>query len=100
MPARVAVVLGGAGLLLTACGTDPATAAQVAAEAERVLEQRTGVAADVTCPEELPPEAGAELRCVLVPDGEAVEYGVTVTVTAVDDDVLDLDVQVDDEPSG
>ncbi|RBY93817.1 hypothetical protein DQ244_00010 [Blastococcus sp. TBT05-19] len=98
---RAAAALGAAAVVaLTACGTDPATALQVAAEAERVLEERTGVPAMVSCPGELAAEAGAELRCVLTPEGEPVEYGVLVTVTAVDGDVLELDVQVDDEPTG
>jgi hypothetical protein len=97
-----AVALGGVAVLLglAGCGTDPATAAQVAAEAAEVLEARTGVPSDVSCPDELPAEVGAELRCVLTPEGDPLQYGVTVTVTAVDGNVLDLDVQVDDEPTG
>ncbi len=65
-----------------------------------MLEERTGVASEVRCPAEPAAEVGVELRCVLAPEGEGQEYGVTVRVTAVDGDVLDLDVQVDDEPTG
>ncbi|TFV53831.1 DUF4333 domain-containing protein [Blastococcus sp. TF02A-35] len=92
--------LGVAALLLTACGTDPATAAEVAAEAERVLEERTGVPSEVTCPDELPAEVGADVRCRLAPEGDTQAYGVTVTVTRVDGDALDLDVRVDEQPEG
>jgi hypothetical protein len=94
------VALAAVALALSGCGTGPAAPSQVAAEAARVLEARTGVPSDVSCPSELPAEVGAELRCVLTPEGDPQEYGVTVTVTAVDGDVLDLDVRVDDEPGG
>ncbi|MCA0145027.1 DUF4333 domain-containing protein [Blastococcus sp. LR1] len=101
MSGRAGALVGAAAVLaLAGCGTDPATSSQVATEAARVLEARTGVPSDVSCPDELPAEVGAELRCVLTPEGDPQEYGVTVTVTAVDGNVLDLDVQVDDEPTG
>ena len=96
-------VLAPAAILLvgmSACGSDALPARQVAASAEKALEQETGVRPDVTCPKELEAEVGATARCTLTAAGDPTEYGVTVTVMSIDGDTPDLQVEVDPEPSG
>ena len=99
MPRRalglVAVLVAGP----IACGTDRVPADAVAAEAATALAERAGVHSEISCPAELEVETGAELRCVLTPDGGSEQYGVTVTVTAVHGDEVDLVVQVDEAPA-
>jgi hypothetical protein len=82
---------------LTACGGTFA-ADEVATKAEEVLEQQVGARPDVSCPDDLDAEVGAETRCTASVDG--VTVGATVTVTSVDDDGAEFDVQVDEEPVG
>ncbi|WP_233515403.1 DUF4333 domain-containing protein [Marinitenerispora sediminis] len=68
----------------------------VANEVARQLEEQVGRAPDdVSCPENLPGEVGASVRCELTADGEA--YGVTVTVTEVEGTRVAFDVRVDDQ---
>ncbi|SFF92126.1 DUF4333 domain-containing protein [Blastococcus tunisiensis] len=88
-------------LPLAACsfGTaDALPADEVAEGAEDALEEQVGVRPDVSCPEDLEAEVDAETRCTLTVDGDPEEYGVTVTVTSVEDETANFDVQVDDEP--
>ncbi len=85
----------GAGL--AACG-NVVPADDVATAAEDSLEQQVGIRPDVTCPEDLEAEVGAETRCTLTVDGDPEEYGVTVTVTAVEGEEAQFDVVVDDRP--
>ena len=103
MPRRLLLALvAGATLALPACGsvvlsTDTLTAAEVATAAEDALEQEVGSRPDITCPEGLDEEEGASTRCTLTAGDDPVEYGVTVTVTAVGKSTK-IDVQVDEEP--
>ena len=86
---------------LSACSfgtTDSLPADEVADGAEDALEDQVGVRPDVTCPEDLEAEVDAETRCTLTVDGDTEEYGVTVTVTSIEDETANFDVQVDDEP--
>jgi hypothetical protein len=85
---------------LAGCGADVASAARVAQQAADALEQQVGVRPVVTCPEDVALEVGATTRCTLTAPGDTTEYGLTVTVTAVDGDEATVDVQVDDEPLG
>ena len=59
-----------------------------------------GARPDISCPDELPAEVGAEARCTLTAGGDPTEYGVTVTVTSVEGDTADFDVEVDEQPQG
>ncbi|MEU9750676.1 DUF4333 domain-containing protein [Streptomyces niveus] len=53
---------------------------------------------DVTCPEALEGKAGVTTRCTLTAaDGST--QGLTVTVSAVDGDNVDLDIKADDTPT-
>jgi hypothetical protein len=85
---------------LTACGAGSVDADDVATGAEDALEKQVGARPDVTCPEDLEAEVGAKTRCTLTAEGLDGEYGVSVTVTAVDGDDVNYDVLVDDEPTG
>jgi hypothetical protein len=82
---------------LVACGTDSMTPEQVAEGAAEALEAQAGFRPDVSCSDELANEVGAQIRCTLNVEGDDQEYGVTVTVTSVEDGT-DFEVVVDEEP--
>ena len=83
---------------LAACGSSALAADDVAEGAEAALEAEVGARPNVSCPEDLAAEVGAETRCTLSVTGDDQEYGVTVTVTSVEGDTANFDVQVDEEP--
>jgi Domain of unknown function (DUF4333) len=83
---------------LAACGADTVSAEKVAEGAADALEVPAGARPEVTCDEGLPAEVGAETRCTLTIGDDPEQYGVTATVTSVDGDTVNFDVQVDDEP--
>ena len=85
---------------LSACGSGALSAEEVATGAEDALEQEVGIRPDVTCPDDLEAEVGAEMRCTLTAEGVDGEYGVTVVITDVEGDTANFDVQVDEEPAG
>jgi hypothetical protein len=97
---RALRLLGATPLLvagLAACGPSVLSGDTVADKAADALEEQTGVRPEISCPD-LESEVGAEGRCTLVPGGDATEYGVTVTVTSIDDDRPTFEVRVDEEP--
>lgn len=51
----------------------------------------------MTCPDNLKGTEGATLRCQLTDGNQA--YGVNVTVTNVDAGAINVNIQVDDQPS-
>ncbi|WP_017538411.1 DUF4333 domain-containing protein [Nocardiopsis halophila] len=72
---------------------------EVARQAAAVLEEEVGQTPDdLTCPEDLPAEVGASIRCDLTAGGQTL--GVTITATAVEGTNVDFDVVVDEQPSG
>jgi Domain of unknown function (DUF4333) len=85
---------------LSACGTATLSADEVATGAEDALEAEVGQRPDVTCPEDLEAEVGAEMRCTLTAEGLEGEYGVTVRISEVEGETASFDVQVDDAPQG
>ncbi|WP_285758206.1 DUF4333 domain-containing protein [Nocardiopsis ansamitocini] len=101
-----AVGLGAAALLLTsACGFDFGVGGMsvdketVAAKTAEQLTETVGQAPDeVACPEDLPAEVGAEIRCELTAGGQT--YGMTVTTTSVEGNDVNFDIKVDDQPTG
>ena len=96
---RVLIAVPVLALGLTACGlTLPAD--DVASQAENALEEQVGARPDIVCPEDLEAEVGAETRCTLTAGDDPAEYGVTVTVTAVDGGEAEFDVEVDRQPQG
>jgi hypothetical protein len=83
---------------LAACGSSALSADSVADGAEKALEEQVGVRTEISCPEDLEAEVGAEGRCTLTAGGDPAEYGVTVTVTSVDGDSPTFQVEIDEEP--
>lgn len=95
---RPILVVSAALVALAGCGVDTVPAGEVADDVATLLEQQVGVRPEVACPEELPVEVGATTRCTLTAGDDPTEYGVTVTVAAVDDGEPDYEVEVDREP--
>jgi hypothetical protein len=101
VPRRLLVVL--APLLLlgpVACGSDVIRAASVADGAEQALEEQLGLRPEVSCPDDVAATVGATARCTAQPPGEATTYGVTVTVTEIEDEEAVYAVTVDDDAAG
>jgi hypothetical protein len=84
---------------LVACSADVVTAEETSDKAEDALEGQIGTRPDISCPDDLEAEVGAETRCVLTAGDDPTEYGVTVTVTSVDGDTVNFDIEVDSEPA-
>ena len=84
---------------LAACGTSPLPAEDVAEKAEDALEERIGSRPEISCPDDLEAEVGTETRCMLTAGDDPTEFGVTITVTSVEDGNVAFDVEVDQEPS-
>jgi hypothetical protein len=87
-------------LAMTGCGSDALAAADVATKAEDALQKQVGVRPDITCPDDLPAEVGAQIRCTFTTRGDPTEHGVRITVTSVDARTVRFDVAVDDRPEG
>ena len=97
---RLVLAIPALALGLAGCGAGSLSAEDVATGAEDALEEEVGQRPDVACPEDLEAEVGAETRCTLTAEGLEGEYGVTVTVTSVEGDTANFDVQVDSQPQG
>ncbi|MDQ4037586.1 MAG: DUF4333 domain-containing protein [Actinomycetota bacterium] len=89
------LVLCALGLGMIGCsGTVVVAADDVASQISDQLEAEVGQRPDsVECPEDLPGEVGATMRCELTA-GEDV-LGVTVSVTEVDGATVNFDIEVD-----
>jgi hypothetical protein len=85
---------------LTACGGGAVAAEDVATKAEDALEEQVGTRPEISCPEDLAADVGAETQCTLTAGDDPAEYGVLITVTEVEGDDVMFDVEVDDEPHG
>jgi hypothetical protein len=99
---KYAVALAVSVIALTGCSGEVSVGGNAVEQAdlEQVvsdeLEEIVGEAPDsIDCPGDLDAEVGAELRCVLTAGGDRI--GVSVTVTTVEGDNVDFDIQVDDE---
>lgn len=81
-----------AGATLAGCSSAVA-AADVEDQISGQYEKQIGTPPDdVSCPEDLPAEKGAEMTCQLTdPDGE---YDVKVTVTSVEGGTANFDIEV------
>jgi hypothetical protein len=86
------VVIGVLVLALAGCGEDAIAADDVESTAVDEFSQQFEVQS-VDCPDDLPAEVGAEITCVLV-DGAGGEFEMTATVTSVDGDRADFDLEI------
>nr|WP_275041347.1 DUF4333 domain-containing protein [Nocardiopsis lucentensis] len=78
-------------------GPSAVDAEQVAERSSEMLAEQVGQTPDdFTCPQGLPAEVSAEIRCTLMDGG--VNYGVTVTTTSVDGTNVQWNIQVDEQP--
>ena len=92
---RLVALLSVAVLSLTACGgASVVPASDVEAQAEEQFSQQFPVDA-VACDEDLPAEVDAEIVCTLESEGKTFEM--TVTVTSVDGDDVNFDLELTDE---
>lgn len=83
---------------LTACGAGSVSTDDLEEQVASMLEEQTGNTPDsVDCPDELPAEEDATVRCTY----EMLDYevGVTVTTTSVDGSEVNFSIKVDDEPT-
>jgi hypothetical protein len=85
-------------IVLAGCAAAPLSAEDVATKAEDALEERSGVRPEITCPEDLAAEVGAQVTCTLTPGDDPTEYAVQVTVTSVEDARVRFGIEVDREP--
>jgi hypothetical protein len=83
-------------LALASCGTGTVAADDVAEQAEVALEGQLGTRYEISCPDDLPAEVGATTRCTLAAD-EDTELGVDITVTEVEGDTVNFDIQVEED---
>jgi hypothetical protein len=90
------VPLAALALALAACGGGAAVeASSVETSAMEQFSQQFDVDS-VECSEDLPAEEGATMTCVLV-DGAGGSFEMTVTVTSVEDDDVQFDLELTDE---
>ncbi|HYQ76126.1 DUF4333 domain-containing protein [Cellulomonas sp.] len=93
--ACLALATAGCSVSVRATGDAGLSRSEVEARVDAVLEDRLGRAPEaIDCPEPLPAEVGAAVRCSVTVDEDAV--GATVTATAVEGRDLELDVVVDE----
>lgn len=103
-PLAAAIALAAA-LALSACGSDESApdgtllkgSALEQDIAGRLADANGGTSPTVSCPGNLPIKTGATMRCRTKTGG--AEYGVTVTVTGVEDGNAKYDITVDPQPS-
>jgi len=84
----VLLVLG-----LAACGTDAVARDDLESQAAAALEEQIGAAPEVSCPEDLPAEVGATTECVATAPGSDEEVRLEITVTSVDGDEVQFDIE-------
>ena len=85
---------------LAGCGGGTLSASTIEEGAEDALEEQVGTRPDITCPEEIPAEVGAETECTLTAGDDPTEYPVSVRVSSVEGDTANFDIEVGDAPAG
>ncbi|MBL8777148.1 MAG: DUF4333 domain-containing protein [Acidimicrobiales bacterium] len=95
-----AVALGG--LFLAGCSSENAVSqSDVETEAETQLAaQVEGATPDVSCPGDLTAEVDETMECELTIEGDDTVYPVTITVTSVDGDQANFNIEVGDPAGG
>ena len=94
---RTNLVVGAMLLGLAGCSSQVTVdEAALEDEVKRQLTETVGQAPDdIDCPGDLAGEVDQEIRCTLTAGED--EVGVTVTVTGVEGDQVDFDIEVDEE---
>ena len=87
-------------LALAGCGAGTLGASTVEEGAADALEEQVGIRPEVSCPDDLEAEVGASMQCTLTAGDDPTEYPVTVTVSSVEGDTANFDVEVGDAPVG
>ena len=92
----MALPVGLAVAALAACsGTSTISGEELAESAEDALEEEIGERPDIDCGEDdIEPEEGMEVTCVLSDPASGTEYDTTITFTSADGDDWDFDIQV------
>jgi hypothetical protein len=85
---------------LAGCGAGTLEASTIEEGVADSLEEQVGVRPDITCPEDIPAEEGAETECTLTAGDDPAEYPVSVRVTSVEGDTANFDIEVGDAPTG
>lgn len=96
---RVVAAVGAIAAL--SCGLSGCTrtvaAHYVEREIDELVRQVTGHSADVvSCPDDLPAKVGSWIRCSFTAQGAT--FGVTATVTSIQDGTANFELTVDDQP--
>jgi hypothetical protein len=84
---------------MAACAS-PLPAERLADAVADALESRLGFRPEVSCPDDVEAEVGAQGRCTATAEGDHVRYAATVTVTSVSGEEAEFDVQVGRSPRG
>lgn len=92
--------LAAIGLTVAALGLTGCTKSVSSADLERTVSEGIAKASGskvekLECPDKLEAKVGANVRCTLTDKGK--KYGVTVTVTSVENDTAKYDFKVDDQ---
>jgi hypothetical protein len=85
---------------LAGCGAGTLEASTIEEGVADSLEEQVGVRPEISCPEDIPAEEGAETECTLTAGGDPAEYPVSVRVTSVEGDTANFDIEVGDTPTG
>ena len=94
-----AVALGG--LLLAGCSENAVSQSDVETEAETQLAaQVEGATPDVSCPGDLTAEGDETMECDLTGEGDDAVYPGTITVTSVEGDQANFNIEVGDPAGG
>lgn len=94
------IALGAGALLLLGACSSSLSQSDVEEEAANALEQQVGVRPIVECPGDLDAEVGAEMECELSVEGDDERYPVYLTVSEVDGNDVNFDIEVGEEPLG
>ena len=85
---------------LAGCGAGTLEAGTIEEGVADSLEEQVGVRPEISCPEDIPAEEGAETECTLTAGEDPAEYPVSVRVSSVEGDTANFEIEVGDAPTG
>ncbi len=85
---------------LAGCGAGTLEASTIEESVADSLEEQVGVRPEISCPDDIPAEEGAETECTLTAGEDPAEYPVSVRVTSVEGDTANFEIEVGDAPIG